>query len=294
MISAALNTPGFALGVADQVGSALWREIVGASVTQPQFLALSELHHSRGISHYELAERVGIDKVTIGPIVKRLGDLEWIERRKDEQDGRRSVLTIGPSGDDLLRRLAPSVSRMTDAFMSPLTATEQAVVVQSWATIARIASEVEARQSVPATVSDVPFPAHYPWFFLRIARRSYRKIWRDLADEDISPSQFSLMSIVASSPGIDIRTAAELSSVEETTAVRIIMRSIRLRLMRDMQDPQDARRSLLRLTQAGTGEVERIALLLPRVQAALCHGVPTRALGEFHRLTRTIARLPDL
>ena len=99
------------------------------------------------------------------------------------------------------------------------------------------------------------------------------------------------MSFVEADPGIDIRTAAERASIEESTAVRIVMRTVRLRLMRDFRDPDDARRSSLRITDLGHAEYESVAARLIRVQQDFCKDIPPRAMHEFLRLTRLVARL---
>lgn len=287
-----LSTPGFALGVADQISSALWREHVGNAITQPQFLALSELHHNPGIGHLELAERIGVDKVTIGPIIKKLTEQNSIERGTDKADARRSVLRITNEGTHTLMENAAAADRMTEELMSPLSITEQAVVLQAWATMARLASPhhgLAAMQDPDG--SAVPSSSYYPWYFVRIARRSFRRIWRDAVGDDISASQFAIMEAIRHTQPIDIRTAAAQAYVEETTAVRIIMRGIRLRTFKDRRDPEDARRSLLSLTAVGGEEFERIAMRLAEIQAALCEGIPKRIFPEVHRLTRIVARL---
>ena len=291
-----LGTIGFALGVADQIASALWRERIGPNVTQPQFLALLELSGVGPSSQYELAESVGIDKVTIGPVVKRLDGLGWIERGKDRDDARRSVLTIRDEGRAVLAQLLPAAQEMSASFMAPLDPTEAALVVQTWALMAQSAGGIQrpagrAPARSVAAAPALPSPTAFPWFFLRLARRSYRKVWRELVGEAISPSQYVLMSVVAATPGIDLKTAAGTASVEETTALRIIMRSIRLRLMRDLRDPQQPRRSLLEVTAGGGAEVRAITAALPAVNAALCRPIPPTVLGECERLIRKVARL---
>lgn len=285
-----LTTPGFALGAADQVSSALWRDHVGSALTQPQFLALSELYHTPGIGHLELAERIGVDKVTIGPIIKRLSEEEAIERGVDKADARRSVLRITTGGTTILSDTIASADRMTEALMLPLSLTEQAVVVQAWATMAQITG-VYLNASRELSGGQIPPPSFYPWYFLRIARRSFRRIWRDFIGDEISASQFAIMDVVRRVQPIDIRTAATLANVEETTAIRIIMRGVRTRVIRDHRDPDDARRSLLSLSHVGEAEYERVASRLADVQAALCDGIPLRIFPEVHRLTRVVARL---
>jgi DNA-binding MarR family transcriptional regulator len=287
-----LDTPGYVLSAADRVSSALWRDLIEPVITQPQYLALTELFFSSGTSQYELADSIGIDRVTIGPVVRRFESLHLVRKQKDSRDGRRSILDLLPAGVALLEKAAPLVDRMTQEFMSPLTPTEQAVVVQSWAMLGQVGQIIEQRhQSRASGQAQIRPPAHFPWLFLRLARRSYRRIWREHASETVTPSQFALMSLVSLNDGIDIRTAAERSFVEETTAVRIVMRSARLRLLRDTRDDQDARRTLLHLTDEGRKSINAISGQLSRVENIFCARIPPQAYAEFFRSTRLVARL---
>ncbi len=288
-----LATSGFALAAADQVSTALWRNTINNRFTQPQFLALNGLLYKPGIGHYELADRVGIDRATIGPILKRLADQHLVERRKAPSDSRRSMLTLSPQALTMLEEMASLVETVDRELMQPLSGAEQAALVQSWA---MISEEMTLYQS-DNDISDISHPVippltHSPWFFLRQACRTWRRLWRERVDENISASLFSLMDVVAMIPNIDIRTAATMASIEESNAVRMVMRMVRTHLMRDPRDPHDARRSLLSLTDNGLAVYDTLRAHLPRVQKALTHRLPPLAINEFHRLTRQIARLP--
>lgn len=288
-----LATPGFALGAADQVSSALWRNIIGNSFTQPQFLTLTGLYHSPGIGHYDLADNIGIDRATIGPIIKRLTEQGMVERKKDKNDSRRAVLHLYPPALDMLSDMVPLVQEITLSLMSPLNSSEQAAVVQSWATLGQgltIPLPKQPTQSRPVHPQIPPLNL-YPWFFLRLACRSYRQIWREFCGEGLSSSQFVLMDIVSDNPGIDIRRCAQMGSIEESNAVRTVMRLVRTRLMRDPRDPQDARRSLLSLTPAGQQQHQEISQQLTNIQQTLVSNLPPLAVPEFYRLTRLVARL---
>lgn len=290
-----LETPGFALGAADQVSSALWRSTIGNSFTQPQFLTLTGLYHSPGVGHYDLADRIGIDRATIGPILKRLMEQGLVERTKDSNDSRRAILRLYPDALKILEDMVPLVRQISLALMSPLNRAEQAAVVQSWATLGQGLALKPALQRVRdgGISPSVPPLGHYPWFFLRLACRRYRHIWRDFCGDGLSVSQFVLMDIVARRPGIDIRGSSMKGLIEESNAVRTVMRLVRTRLMRDPRDPLDARRSLLSLTPAGQRQHLDITQKLDDIQEALCQDLPPLAVGEFLRLTQLVARLTD-
>ncbi|XBS68429.1 MarR family transcriptional regulator [Acerihabitans sp. KWT182] len=290
-----LDTPGFALGAADQVSSALWRAAIGSSFTQPQFLTLTGLYHSPGVGHYDLADRIGIDRATIGPILKRLMDQGLVERGKDSNDSRRAILRLYPDALKILEDMVPLVRQIGLELMSPLSRSEQAAVVLSWATLGHGLALKPASQRAPDSgiSPSVPPLAHYPWFFLRLACRQYRQVWRDFCGDGLSAAQFVLMDIVARQPGIDIRSSALKGLIEESNAVRTVMRLVRTRLMRDPRDPLDARRSLLSLTPPGQRQHQEIANKIGEIQHALCQELPPLAVEEFLRLTRLVARLDN-
>ncbi|WP_329378594.1 MarR family transcriptional regulator [Streptomyces sp. NBC_01716] len=282
----------FGLSAADQIGSALWRGVLGGELTQPQFLVLVAAHTRPGLGHHELAELAAIGRATVGPLVKKLVDAGMLERKKDPRDSRRSVLTALPRAIELLAATAEGADTVDFELMAPLSTAETAAVVQSWSLVAAASPPAEslsgASDPEPTEVSALDTR---PWFHLRRARRAYRRIWHDVVSDSVSSSQFTLMTVIHDSPQIDIRTAARVASVEETTALRIVMRLARTRIVRDTRDTSDRRRSLLTLTDFGQ---ELHATLWQRLAAAertLQAQIPLQARSEFLRLTRKVARL---
>lgn len=283
-----LSSSGFALATADQVSSAQWRSTINLRFTQPQFLALNGLLYRPGIGHYELADSVGVDRASMGPMLNRLIEQQLVERRKDPKDSRRAMLFLRPTAEVLLEEIAKLVDGVDTLLMSPLNASEQAALVQSWAMM--VDESILLAHDIAINPIIRPL-THYPWFYLREACRHYRRLWREYVDEGISASLFTLMEVVATSPGIDIRSAAQVASIEESNAVRMVMRMVRTRMMRDPRDPLDARRSLLSLTASGDKRYQELRTRLPLVQSALTRRLPPLAISEFHRLTCLVARL---
>ncbi|MFH8134913.1 MarR family winged helix-turn-helix transcriptional regulator [Pantoea osteomyelitidis] len=287
-----LTTPGFALTAAEQMSTALWRNTIENGFTQPQFLVLSGIFHHPGIGHYNLADRVGIDRATIGPILKKMTEQDLVSRQNDPKDFRRSVLTLEPPGLEILTEMAPQVEAVDQQLMAPLNLAEQAALIQSWAILAEEMMQKESHPEEANTDGTVSPLRHYPWFFLRQACRQFRRLWREQVDESISSSLFTLMNVVAIFPNIDIRSAASMASVEESNAVRMVMRLVRTHMMRDPRDPQDARRSLLSLTDTGWAVHDAMLERATKAQKLLTQPLPPLAVTEFHRLTAKVSRLP--
>jgi DNA-binding MarR family transcriptional regulator len=288
------STAGFALATADQVSTSLWRSIVEGSMTQPRFLVLTQLHHTPGIGHHELADRVGIDHATIGPTVRRLTDLELVQRHKDPADSRRAVLHATAAATSLVIRTAPLILELNTTHMAPLTPTESDAVTQSWSAIGDTRTDQwRSERTTPGPeISGIPRLADNPWFHLRRARRAYRRTWRDIIG-DTTITQFSLLHVIARAPGRDIRATARIASVEETTALRVVMRLVRTRLARDPRDPNDARRSLLSLTPLGQEVHDAVLAQIPQVEQTISSWIPSQSVQELVRLTQAVARLPQ-
>jgi DNA-binding MarR family transcriptional regulator len=83
-----------------------------------QLEALEILRDNPGLSASDLACRTAIDQSTASVVVKRLADAELVERRKHDNDRRRTQLTLTARGEAALQSAPPSIpARLRDAFM---------------------------------------------------------------------------------------------------------------------------------------------------------------------------------
>lgn len=67
-------------------------------LTYPQYLVLLVLWERPELSLGELGERLLLDSGTLTPLLKRMQAGGWLERRRDEQDERRLLITLTPAG----------------------------------------------------------------------------------------------------------------------------------------------------------------------------------------------------
>lgn len=289
-----VNSLGFALRSAEQVSTSLWRTVLEGRLTIPQFSVMTALKMSPRIGHYELADLSGIDRATIGPILKRLVEQGYVHRETDPRDSRRAVLQLLTPGTHLLRECESLVSEVNSALMAPLPAAERSLTMAGWTVLAE-SGEVPQPAMAGSSPADVDLSVRTDALFeLRKARRRHRRLWNEHVGEDLGSSQYALMDVIAAQPGLDIRTAAQRASVEETTAVRIVMRLARTRLLRDSRDPNDARRTLLAPSETG------MALRLSRrpatnsVERALADGLTVDAFDLLVGRTRLVARLEPI
>ena len=77
----------------------------GLSVTE--WRAMAVIGRYPGISAVEVTERTAMDKVAVSRAVNALLQRQLVERRFDESDRRRSILTLSESGLSIYDEIAP-------------------------------------------------------------------------------------------------------------------------------------------------------------------------------------------
>lgn len=103
----------------------LWFERVDEEVTGPQFTVLAVLQTEGELDHSLLAEKSGLDKSTLTPLLNRLADKGYLEVGSRAADRRRKVVSITPKGLDMVARLIPLASKVVEDLLAPLGADER-------------------------------------------------------------------------------------------------------------------------------------------------------------------------
>ncbi|MEU6809851.1 MarR family transcriptional regulator [Streptomyces sp. NPDC046831] len=118
----------------------LWNTMVSEEITSPQFAVLNTLVAEPGLDQRTVGERVGLDRSTIAEVVSRLGRRGLLDKVRDPQDGRRSLLRPTEEGQRTHRRLSVRTARMNQVFLAPLDPEEQ---TQFFDLIRRVADAAE-------------------------------------------------------------------------------------------------------------------------------------------------------
>ncbi|NEC85888.1 MarR family winged helix-turn-helix transcriptional regulator [Streptomyces sp. SID12501] len=118
----------------------LWNAMVSEEITSPQFAVLNALVAEPGLDQRTVGERVGLDRSTVAEVVSRLGRRDLIDKVRDPEDGRRSLLRATDDGVRAHRRLTVRTARMNQVFLAPLSADEQTVFLDL---IQRVADAAE-------------------------------------------------------------------------------------------------------------------------------------------------------
>ncbi|MFD7710963.1 MarR family winged helix-turn-helix transcriptional regulator [Streptomyces sp. NPDC059785] len=104
----------------------LWNTMVSEEITSPQFAVLNAvLSEPAGLDQRTVGEKVGLDRSTIAEVVTRLSRRGLLDKVRDPQDGRRSLLRLTDAGVRTHRKLTVRTARMNQVFLAPLSAAEQ-------------------------------------------------------------------------------------------------------------------------------------------------------------------------
>lgn len=103
----------------------LWNAMVSEEITSPQYAVLNALVAEPGLDQRTVGERVGLDRSTIAEVISRLSRRGLIDKVRDPQDGRRSLLRPTDEGLRAHRKLTVRTARMNQVFLAPLSAEEQ-------------------------------------------------------------------------------------------------------------------------------------------------------------------------
>ncbi|MDX2824578.1 MarR family transcriptional regulator [Streptomyces ipomoeae] len=122
----------------------LWNVMVSEEITSPQFAVLNTLVDEPGLDQRTVGERVGLDRSTMSEVISRLGRRGLLDKVRDPQDGRRSLLRLTEEGVRTHRKLTVRTARMNQMFLAPLSAEEQRVF---FGLIQRVADAAEQLRS---------------------------------------------------------------------------------------------------------------------------------------------------
>ncbi len=108
----------FALNAAARVAAGAYRSALGElGLTYPQFVVLLALWETDGPTVSQLGQRVRLDSGTLSPLLKRLAEAGFIERRRDVVDERRVTIHLTDAG----RALQPRVAELQRCLYATLT-----------------------------------------------------------------------------------------------------------------------------------------------------------------------------
>lgn len=130
------TAPGHLLRRASQLHDRIFEEEFEGAVTPRQFALLLALVRSPGVDQITLSNKIAVDRSTIGDMVSRLINNGLIARMRDQEDGRRNLLHLTPTGRKLVRTLRSRVDAVTARLLEPLSEEERELFVTLLARVA--------------------------------------------------------------------------------------------------------------------------------------------------------------
>lgn len=119
--------PGFLLRRAHQISAGLFlEEAAGVNLTTTQYGALVVLRARGSLDQIGISTLIGIDRSTTALVVSKLEEAGYIERRDDEVDKRRKVITLSPAGHRVLDQVAEPAERARQRVLAPFSAKDAA------------------------------------------------------------------------------------------------------------------------------------------------------------------------
>ncbi len=91
----------------------------------PEWRVMAVLGEERGLSAGQVAKRTAMDKVAVSRAVNRLLEAGRINRSFDDEDRRRSILSLSPDGEAIYSRIVPLAKRYENMLLEGLNGEEK-------------------------------------------------------------------------------------------------------------------------------------------------------------------------
>ena len=105
-------------------------EAAGYDLTSVQFAALHTIHGQPGIDQAGVASAIAYDRVTIGGVIDRLEQKQWITRSVNPEDRRARTLHLTTKGKNALHKIFPVVQSLQPDILDGLNRQERQQFIQ--------------------------------------------------------------------------------------------------------------------------------------------------------------------
>lgn len=121
--------------VSNHVSHAFRLKVEGHGVTVAEWVVMRALFDAEGVRPSRLAESLGLTRGAVSKLVDRLAAKGLVACRSEKGDGRCQVVSLRPSGRDLVPTLAALADQNDQEFFGHLGARERAELVAALTTI---------------------------------------------------------------------------------------------------------------------------------------------------------------
>lgn len=116
---------GYLLRLANQRHAVIFQEHTVENLTPMQFSALIQISEQEECSQNKLGRLTAMDVATIKGVVDRLRHKGFAISRPDPDDKRRTLLSLSPSGKELIKEMHQIGIRISRETLKPLTSSER-------------------------------------------------------------------------------------------------------------------------------------------------------------------------
>ncbi|WP_405690670.1 MarR family winged helix-turn-helix transcriptional regulator [Streptomyces sp. NBC_01185] len=123
------NYIGHLIRRAEQVHTALWAQHVSREITSQKFAVLNALSREPGVDQRTLGRLTSLDRSTVNLMIRRLTEQALVSQVRDEEDRRRTLLSLTDDGAALLDSLIAPAERINELLLRSLPEGERAIAV---------------------------------------------------------------------------------------------------------------------------------------------------------------------
>ena len=146
------DMPGHLIRRAQQISTALFaEECAEFDLTSVQYAALAAIRAHPEVDATRLSHLIAFDRSTLGGVLERLETKGWVLRTASLTDRRVKLLRLTLEGERLLRQVEPSVRRVQQRLLEPLTPTDRATMLRLLGQLAAMHNDVT---SVPLRAAE--------------------------------------------------------------------------------------------------------------------------------------------
>lgn len=132
-----MDTLAHKLHRAAQAADALFEHnLEGIDLTSRQYAVLRALERKRDASQAELVEATGIDRSTLGDIVKRLVERGLLAKRRSRTDGRAYSIQLTRRGEKVLSTVLPVARKVDEHILGQVRPELRSSLLEALSTIA--------------------------------------------------------------------------------------------------------------------------------------------------------------
>lgn len=127
------DMPGHLIRRLHQISTHLFQQRLqeaGVDITPVQYATMDALHRNPGIEQAQVASLIAYDRATIGGVIDRLEQKNYVTRVTSARDRRAREVSLSETGLNLYLEIAPLVERLQGEILQKLDQTEQDTLTQ--------------------------------------------------------------------------------------------------------------------------------------------------------------------